>query len=331
MSARIAEEAALSPSSFRKRYRSSYGTPLPSSSLTFPIWKRYRGTSELEEDTEDECSDSDTEREGLEDEGPGSEEEEDAAPKGQQQAVPVVDTAADEPLGLGYGVWRRLSPLSPAVPTLVASPATTPATIIALDKDEFLEVEAQLELHGSILYDHTQCLDTLPPALFEGYDRDLRELYSRSRAVRDEIFSQRYRLRSLEQGHVDAQRAEIWQARYDDHRLIHDLLVHNTMMQRQLQEMRDRITILELEGSSCWLRLRTIFGLSATIVSLSRSKDSDDIRDIIMVTVRLKLLTFRFKNKAKVNEMLAVWNMHKNFRLYGLIRYDVYGSLSSWF
>ncbi|GJU76285.1 hypothetical protein Tco_1273355, partial [Tanacetum coccineum] len=46
-------------------------------------------------------------------------------------------------------------------------------------------------------------------------------------------------------------------------------------------------------------------------------RSSDDIRDIIMVTVRLKLLTFRFKNKAKMNEMLAVWNMPKNFRLYG--------------
>ncbi|GKD39836.1 hypothetical protein Tco_1260043, partial [Tanacetum coccineum] len=34
-------------------------------------------------------------------------------------------------------------------------------------------------------------------------------------------------------------------------------------------------------------------------------RSSDDIRDIIMVTVRLKLPTFRFKNKAKVNEMLA--------------------------
>ncbi|GJU50177.1 hypothetical protein Tco_1219732 [Tanacetum coccineum] len=30
------------------------------------------------------------------------------------------------------------------------------------------------------------------------YDRDLRELYTRSGAVRDEIFSQRYRFRSLE-------------------------------------------------------------------------------------------------------------------------------------
>ncbi|GKG58807.1 hypothetical protein Tco_0594577, partial [Tanacetum coccineum] len=32
MSARVAEAAALSPSLFRKRYRSSYETPSPSSS-----------------------------------------------------------------------------------------------------------------------------------------------------------------------------------------------------------------------------------------------------------------------------------------------------------
>ncbi|GKC43354.1 ribosomal protein L21e, partial [Tanacetum coccineum] len=37
MSARIAEAAALSPSSSRKRYRSSYEMPSPSSSPTLPI------------------------------------------------------------------------------------------------------------------------------------------------------------------------------------------------------------------------------------------------------------------------------------------------------
>ncbi|GKG29107.1 hypothetical protein Tco_0416472, partial [Tanacetum coccineum] len=86
MSARIAEATSLSPSSFCKRYRSSYEIPSPSSSLTLPIQKRYWGTSELVEDTEDESSDSDTEGEvledespGLEDEGPGSEEEEEEA------------------------------------------------------------------------------------------------------------------------------------------------------------------------------------------------------------------------------------------------------------
>ncbi|GKF38344.1 hypothetical protein Tco_0118405, partial [Tanacetum coccineum] len=107
MSARIAEAAALSPSSFCKRYRSSYETPSPSSSLTFPYGRGIQSTSELVEDTKDESSDSDTTREGSEDEGPGSkdegpslEEEKEAAAEGQQQAVPVVDTTADEPLVL---------------------------------------------------------------------------------------------------------------------------------------------------------------------------------------------------------------------------------------
>ncbi|GKF59241.1 hypothetical protein Tco_0176027 [Tanacetum coccineum] len=38
----------------------------------------------------------------------------------------------------------------------------------------------------------------LPPALFERYDKDIGELFTRSGAVREEIFSQRYRFRSLE-------------------------------------------------------------------------------------------------------------------------------------
>nr|GEV37706.1 retrotransposon protein, putative, Ty1-copia subclass [Tanacetum cinerariifolium] len=43
----------------------------------------------------------------------------------------------------------------------------------------------------------------------------------------------------------------------------------------------------------------------------------DEIRDIIMVTVRLKLLTFRFKNTAMVRHLLSHWKMPTNFRLYG--------------
>ncbi|GJX01948.1 hypothetical protein Tco_0185861, partial [Tanacetum coccineum] len=300
LSARLTEAMTLSPLSFRKRYRSSYETPSPSSTLTLPNRKRYRGISELVEDTKDESSDSDTEGEGLEDEGPGSEdeglgsedkgpsseeEEEGTAPEGQQQEVSVMDTATDEPLGLGYRALKRhelalgecsvpstfkigqssrsvleqqrveethaprllihatwvdlvddivytdiliyvppvrvpiqtlpspewssdslpVSPSSPAIPTLVASRATTPTATIAVDEDAFLEVGTQLELYWSILYDHTQCLDALPHALFKGYDRDLRELYTRSR--------------------------------------------ENTTMQRELQELRDRVTILEQEGS----------------------------------------------------------------------------------
>ncbi|GKF30730.1 hypothetical protein Tco_0100528 [Tanacetum coccineum] len=83
-------------------------TPSPSSSPTLPIRKRYQGTSELVEDTKVESLDSDTKREGhgLEDEGPGSEEEE-AAPEGQQYAISVINTATDEPLRLGYVTLRH--------------------------------------------------------------------------------------------------------------------------------------------------------------------------------------------------------------------------------
>ncbi|GJR38844.1 hypothetical protein Tco_1214528 [Tanacetum coccineum] len=52
-------------------------------------------------------------------------------------------------------------------------------------------------------------LRELSPALFERYDRNIRELFTRPGAVRDEIFSQRYRFRSLEheqEGLHDTQR-----------------------------------------------------------------------------------------------------------------------------
>ncbi|GKG60832.1 hypothetical protein Tco_0614394, partial [Tanacetum coccineum] len=44
-------------------------------------------------------------------------------------------------------------------------------------------------LHESILHDYTHRLDALPPTLFADIDRDVRELYTRSGVVRDEIFS----------------------------------------------------------------------------------------------------------------------------------------------
>ncbi|GKB95292.1 hypothetical protein Tco_0981429, partial [Tanacetum coccineum] len=159
---------------------------------------------------------------------------------------------------------------SPLISLTVPSPVATPTATILVDEDQFIEVGAQLELYGSILQDHTQRLDVMPPTLFAEIDRDVRELYTRSGAVRDEIFSQRYRLRSLEQeqeravmtfgalwrpvlaletwaGHVDTRMANMSRAGYDDHRLVHDLLVQQTSLQHELQEMRGRVTALEQE------------------------------------------------------------------------------------
>ncbi|GJY99533.1 hypothetical protein Tco_0516963 [Tanacetum coccineum] len=67
----------LSPSSFCKRYRSSYETPSssasPARSPTLPIRKRYRGTFDLVEDTKKEVEES--EAEGTDSEGEESEDE----------------------------------------------------------------------------------------------------------------------------------------------------------------------------------------------------------------------------------------------------------------
>ncbi|GKG62596.1 hypothetical protein Tco_0634369, partial [Tanacetum coccineum] len=77
--------------------------------------------------------------------------EEETAPKGQQQqAVRVVDTTMEEPLGLGYRAARHR----------------------AL---ELTELGAQVEFLGGLIYEHAHRLDALPLALFEGHDRDLRE------------------------------------------------------------------------------------------------------------------------------------------------------------
>ncbi|GKC45123.1 hypothetical protein Tco_1062845, partial [Tanacetum coccineum] len=243
--------------------------PLPSTpSLVLPSDDLYLiGTSELVEDIKDESSDLDTKREGLEDEGPGLEDEdprlededprledeghgskdegpgseEEVAPEGQQQEVLVVDIAADKPLGLGYGVLRRYE--------LALGEGSVPSTFeigqISRSMSKHQRVEETPTPRPRVRTTwvdpvddkvYTEFLVDVPPArvptLFEGYDRDLRELYTRLRDVRDEIFSQRYRLRSLKQeqeratvtfsaiwrqvlalkswtGYVDAQRAEM--------------------------------------------------------------------------------------------------------------------------
>ncbi|GKE03719.1 hypothetical protein Tco_1395737, partial [Tanacetum coccineum] len=152
--------------------------------------------------------------------------------EGQQWATPIMETAVGEPLGLGYKALRHReipfgegrmpsvfktppspewssgslpislapsivpSPISsPMIPLTVPSPIASPVTVEA---EGFLtKLGAQVEMQGGLIHDHTVRLRELSPVLFERYDRDIRELFTRSRAVRDEIFFQRYRFRSL--------------------------------------------------------------------------------------------------------------------------------------
>ncbi|GJS40405.1 hypothetical protein Tco_0565448 [Tanacetum coccineum] len=83
-------------------------------------------------------------------------------------------------------------------------------------------------------------LDALPPTLVADIDRDVRELYTRSGAVRGEIFSQRYMFRSLkrEQETTAVMFGALW-------RLV--LALEAWARNRELQEMRGRVDALEQE------------------------------------------------------------------------------------
>nr|GEY37926.1 hypothetical protein [Tanacetum cinerariifolium] len=139
--------------------------------------------------TEDESSDSDAKRKGhrLDDEGHGLDDNghgfggRESWFKGGGGGYTLGSPAGS--FGCGYNreqpmliTWvdpedgRVFSPSSPAVLSPIASSVATPTATISVNKDQDLE----------------------------GYDKDLRELYTRSREVRDVIFSQRYRFRSLE-------------------------------------------------------------------------------------------------------------------------------------
>ncbi|GJR66978.1 hypothetical protein Tco_0013043 [Tanacetum coccineum] len=48
-------------------------------------------------------------------------------------------------------------------------------------------------------------------------------------------------------------------------------------------------------------------------------RSPEDLRDAIVITVRLKLVSFRFKNKEKVRNFLSLWKMPTAFRFYGKV------------
>ncbi|GKD34266.1 hypothetical protein Tco_1249775, partial [Tanacetum coccineum] len=126
---------------------------------------------------------------------------------------PPVQTLLSPEWSSGY---FPISPSYPVVPSPIASlVATLKATISRLD--------------------------ALPPTLVADIDRDVRELYTRSGVVKDDIFLQ------MHGRHVDTRMEDMSRAGYDDHRMVHDMLVQQTAMQRELQEMRGRVTALEQE------------------------------------------------------------------------------------
>ncbi|GKE13190.1 hypothetical protein Tco_1416741, partial [Tanacetum coccineum] len=227
LSANIANMAAMSYLAFRKRFRSSYETLPSSSPPELPSRKHYQGTSELVEDDEEEedeeveaSLDSNSESEDAEDEGPavgdkglaagdegpGMRDEslglggDKVVPKGQQRTAPIMETAVEPERPERVSALRQ-----PTLTTWIdledgrvyidvpAYPPPAPPV-----QTRHLLSGRLVEMQGGLIHDHTIQLVELSPALFERYDRDIGELFTRSGVVRNEIFSQRYRLRILE-------------------------------------------------------------------------------------------------------------------------------------
>ncbi|GKB13720.1 hypothetical protein Tco_0847643 [Tanacetum coccineum] len=359
----MAEVAAMSESAFCKRFRSSYKSSPSVSPPDLPSRKRYRGTSKLVEDSEDddedeeedikESLDSDSVSEDAEDEGPtvkdedpdvgdeglavgveglgmddksyglddeshgmddeghglddeghgvesdglGLKEEEEVVLGGQQQAFLVERTVVSVLLGLRYGALRRQElaleedhiystfevghgsgsapesegpervsasrqptlttwtdledgmvyidvpaypptappvqtspspewtsgslPISPS-PSILPSPVSSPmlpltipspiATPAAVETKGFLtELGAQVEMQEGLIHDHAVQLEELLPSLFERYDRDIRELFTRVVVKFGAIWRPVLALESWV-GQTDAQRAALWHA-----------------------------------------------------------------------------------------------------------------------
>nr|GEY64905.1 hypothetical protein [Tanacetum cinerariifolium] len=124
-------------------------------------------------------------------------------------------------------------------------PLTVPSTVaspIMAETEEFLtELGAHVEMQGWLIHDHMVRLGELSAVLFKRYDRDIWELFTRSGVVRDKIFSQIYRLRSLEHEQERVAIIEERRARLD--------LVEIVDSMRRRQEPRGMCRMYEV----CWM------------------------------------------------------------------------------
>ncbi|GJS88942.1 hypothetical protein Tco_0771578 [Tanacetum coccineum] len=165
---------------------------------------------------DDEGHGRDDESHGIEYEGHsvksnrlGLEEEGEAIPRGQQQVAPVMETTVSAPLGLGYGALRHreleleesnIYSTFEVGQGFGSAPVSERPERVSAFRQPTLTTWIDPEERG-LISDHAVRLEELSPSLFKRYDRDIGELFPRSGAVREEIFSQRYRFRSLEYEH----------------------------------------------------------------------------------------------------------------------------------
>ncbi|GKA32006.1 hypothetical protein Tco_0718373, partial [Tanacetum coccineum] len=154
-----------------------------------------------EEEEEDEEEDEETEERLDFDSVSEDADDEDPTTKDEDPATGYKGLAAGDK-GPGMGVESRSS--DDETHGLDDEGHSIESDGLGLGEEEEAVLEGQqravlvVGATGGLIRDHTIRLEELSPALFKRYNRDKGELFTRSGAVRDEIFTQRYQFRSLE-------------------------------------------------------------------------------------------------------------------------------------
>ncbi|GJW48171.1 hypothetical protein Tco_0079817 [Tanacetum coccineum] len=125
------------------------------------------------------------------------------SPEWTSGLLPISSSQSDDPLPIS----------SPMTPLTVPSPIATPA---AIETKGFLtELGAQVQMQKGLISDHAVRLEELSPALFERYDMDIGELFSRSGRLRRR-FSLRGENRDLQLQLAEERRARLELAKVVD-------------------------------------------------------------------------------------------------------------------
>ncbi|GKB62738.1 hypothetical protein Tco_0918924 [Tanacetum coccineum] len=122
--------------------------------------------------------------------------------------------------------WSFGSLLVSLAPSVVPSPISSPMISLTVPSP----IASPVATPTATIPDHTQRLDAMPPTLFADIDRDVRELYTRSGV----LYGGPMLALEAWAGHVDTWMTDLSRVWYDDHRLIHDMLVQQAALQREL-------------------------------------------------------------------------------------------------
>nr|GEV56482.1 ribonuclease H-like domain-containing protein [Tanacetum cinerariifolium] len=227
--------------------------------------------------------------------------------------------------------WSSGSLLVSPAPSIVPSPISSHMISLTIPSSEASPVTAeaggflaelgpQVEMQGGLICDHTVRLGELSPDLFERYDRDIRELFTRSGAFRDEIFFQRYRFRSLE--HEQERTIITFRALWRPV-LALEAWAGCAALQRELQEMRGRVTAVEHERD----RREWLWKIVSQLAILGENISQEDLNLKFLRSLPSEWNTHVVVLRNKPNlDTISFNDLYNNFKI---VKHEAKGTTSS--